>query len=54
MYFFDVTVFFFFLEEYDLSDTLTAEWDGHFLFNEEKKVRVFNGVFPFYFVFNPS
>lgn len=33
--------------------TLTKEWAGHFLFNEEKKdVRVFNGVFPFCF-FNP-
>lgn len=37
---------------YQRNKTLTEEWDGHFLFNEEKKdVRVFNGVFPFYFVF---
>lgn len=28
---------------------ISEEWDGHFLFNEEKDVRVFNGVSPFLF-----
>ena len=48
-------IFLFFKKSTTGETTLTKEWDGHFLFNEKKKdVRVFNGVFPFYFVCNPS